>query len=86
MTAGSDARRGGVPPPGNHHDAVAWSTPVGLAMWFPVGPLAHASDLTPEARYAIDYVRVMAVAMPFSGIMMIGSMCMFGAVRPSSRA
>ncbi len=66
---------------------VAWSALVGLAMWFLVGPLAHASDLTPEAaRYAIDYVRVMALAMPFSGIMMIGSMCMFGAgetVKPS---
>ncbi|MBC03942.1 MAG: hypothetical protein CMJ34_11675 [Phycisphaerae bacterium] len=57
-----------------------WASLVGMAMWFLVEPLARATDLTPEAsRYAIQYVRVMAVAMPFSGVMMVGSMCLFGA-------
>lgn len=59
---------------------VVWSSLVGIAMWILVAPLARATELTPEAaNYAIDYVRVMAVAMPFSGVMMVGSMCLFGA-------
>ena len=59
---------------------LGWSTLVGLAMWMLVEPLARATELTPEAaKYAVDYVRVMAIAMPFSGVMMVGSMCMFGA-------
>lgn len=66
---------------------VAWASLVGLAMWILVEPLARATELSPEAsRYAVQYVRVMAIAMPFSGIMMVGSMCLFGAgetVKPS---
>ena len=57
-----------------------WASLVGLAMWVLVEPLARATELTPEAaQYAIQYVRVMAIAMPFSGVMMVGSMCLFGA-------
>jgi putative MATE family efflux protein len=66
---------------------VLWSCLVGLAMWTLVGPLARVTELTPEAAtYSVQYVRVMAVAMPFSGVMMVGSMCLFGAgetVKPS---
>lgn len=59
---------------------IIWSCLVGMAMWILVEPLARATDLTPEAaRYSVQYVRVMAVAMPFSGVMMVGSMCLFGA-------
>ncbi len=59
---------------------IAWSTLVGLAMWFLVTPLAWATDLTPEAsQYAIEYVRTMSLGMPFCGVMMVGSMCLFGA-------
>ncbi len=59
---------------------VIWSCLVGIAMWTLVEPLARATELTPEAaRYSVEYVRVMALAMPFSGIMMVGSMCLFGA-------
>lgn len=66
---------------------VFWSCLVGIAMWVLVEPLARATELTPEAaRFSVQYVRVMAVAMPFSGVMMVGSMCLFGAgetVKPS---
>ena len=59
---------------------IVWSTLVGLAMWILVAPLAWATDLTPDAsRYAIEYVRTMSLGMPFCGVMMVGSMCLFGA-------
>ncbi|MCP4940153.1 MAG: hypothetical protein GY921_13280, partial [Phycisphaeraceae bacterium] len=49
-------------------------------MWFAVTPLAALTDLTPEAsRHAVDYVRTMSLGMPLCGVMMVGSMCLFGA-------
>ncbi|MHC4793059.1 MAG: MATE family efflux transporter [Planctomycetota bacterium] len=59
---------------------VAWSTLVGVVMWFAVTPLAALTDLTPDAsRHAVDYVRTMSLGMPLCGVMMVGSMCLFGA-------
>ena len=59
---------------------VVWSTLVGAVMWFGVAPLAALTDLTPEAsRHAVDYVRTMSLGMPLCGVMMVGSMCLFGA-------
>ena len=59
---------------------IVWATLVGVAMWTLVVPLAWATDLSPEAaKYAIDYVRTMSLGMPFCGVMMVGSMCLFGA-------
>ena len=59
---------------------VLWAAFVGVLMWILVEPLAWATDLTPEASvYAIEYVRTISIAMPFSGVMMVGSMCLFGA-------
>ena len=59
---------------------VLWATFVGALMWLLVEPLAHVTGLTPEASvYAVEYVRTISIAMPFSGVMMVGSMCLFGA-------
>ncbi|MDE0887918.1 MAG: MATE family efflux transporter [Phycisphaerales bacterium] len=59
---------------------IVWSTLVGVAMWLLVAPLARATDLSPESsRYAIEYVQTMSLGMPFCGVMMVGSMCLFGA-------
>ncbi len=67
--------------------SIWWGAVVGVAMWFGAGPLADASKLSPEARvYCLQYVRALAIAMPFTGVMMVGSMCLHGAgetTRPS---
>jgi len=64
-----------------------WGALVGVAMWYGAGPLADFCELSPEARvYCLQYVRLLAVAMPFSGVMMVGTMCLHGAgetTRPS---
>lgn len=59
---------------------VLWAGFVGVLMWVLVEPLAQVTGLTPEAAvYAVEYVRTISIAMPFSGVMMVGSMCLFGA-------
>lgn len=67
--------------------AIWWGAVVGVVMWFGAGPLADASKLSPEARvYCLQYVRALAVTMPFMGVMMVGGMCLHGAgetTRPS---
>ena len=60
--------------------SVTWGALVGAAMWFTTVPLAHLCQLSDEATvYCTQYVHMIALAMPFTGIMMVGSMCMHGA-------
>ncbi len=60
--------------------AVLWGVAIGALMWSTAGPLAHVSGLSPEATKAcVVYVRAVAVAMPFTGVMMVGTMCLHGA-------
>jgi len=70
--------------------SVLWGAIVGVALWFLVIPISHATGLTEEAtRYCAQYVRIIAVSMPFSGVMMVGSMCLHGAgetAKPSAIA
>ena len=67
--------------------SIWWGAFVGVVMWFSAGALADMSKLSPEARmYCLQYVRALAVAMPFTGVMMVGGMCLHGAgetTRPS---
>jgi len=70
--------------------SVLWSVMVGVFMWFIVDGLSAYSRLSPEATmYCRQYVRILALSLPFCGIMMVGSMCMYGAgetTRPSAIA
>jgi putative MATE family efflux protein len=60
--------------------SVWWGALVGVVMWWGAGPLADLCQLSPEARtYAVQYVRMLAAAMPFAGVMWVGSMCLHGA-------
>ncbi|TVQ52048.1 MAG: MATE family efflux transporter [Phycisphaerales bacterium] len=67
--------------------SLIWGALVGVVLWFGVIPLATMTGLTEEATgYLYEYVRTIAVAMPFCGVMMVGSMCLHGAgetVKPS---
>ncbi|MHC4991650.1 MAG: MATE family efflux transporter [Planctomycetota bacterium] len=70
--------------------SVLWGSVVGLVMWFSAWPLARGCQLSPEAaHYCVQYVRCLAVGMPLTAIMLVGSMCLHGAgetVRPSAIA
>jgi putative MATE family efflux protein len=60
--------------------SVWWGALVGVVMWFGAGTLANICELTPEASaYCVQYVRMLAVAMPCTGVVMVGSMCLHGA-------
>ena len=60
--------------------ALVWGTLVGLLLWLLVQPLANIADLSPEATDLLgDYVLTIAASMPLCGILMVGSMCLYGA-------
>ena len=60
--------------------SVAWGALVGVALWWIVVPLAQVSGLEGRSlEFCVQYVRVLAVAMPFAGVMTVGSMCLHGA-------
>lgn len=60
--------------------ACLWGILVGAGLWFLVGPLASLAQLTPEATgYLEQYVITIAISMPLCGILMVGSMCLYGA-------
>jgi putative MATE family efflux protein len=60
--------------------SIAWSAVVGVALWFLVVPLAALAGLEGAAsEYCIQYVRILAIAMPATGVMTVGSMCLHGA-------
>jgi putative MATE family efflux protein len=70
--------------------SVIWSVLVGVFMWFIVDALSAYSRLSPEATvFCREYVRIVALSLPFCGVMMVGSMCLYGAgetTRPSAIA
>jgi len=60
--------------------SMVWGIVVGAVMWWAAVPLAHMCNLSDEATiYCRQYVHMIAYAMPFTGIMMVGSMCLHGA-------
>ena len=60
--------------------ALVWGTLVGLLLWLLVFPLGSIADLSPEATGLLeDYVLTIAASMPLCGILMVGSMCLYGA-------
>lgn len=60
--------------------SVAWGALVGVVLWVGVRPLGAATGLEGEALSGlIVYLRTIAVALPFAGIMMVGAQCMHGA-------
>lgn len=67
--------------------SVIWGALVGVGMWLLAEPLARFCRLSPEAIvHCRNYVGIIALSMPFCGVMMVGSMCMHGAgetTRPS---
>src|SRR5262245_47764099 len=67
--------------------SIVWGAVVAAVMWFTAYPLARMTQLSDDATvYCVQYVRIIALAMPFTGIMMVGAMCLHGAgetVRPS---
>lgn len=67
--------------------AAVWGVFVGAFMFVLAEPLGRYCGLGPEAlRHCREYVGIVAMSMPFAGIMMVGSMCLHGAgetTRPS---
>ncbi|MFO0828857.1 MAG: MATE family efflux transporter [Phycisphaerales bacterium] len=60
--------------------SILWGIAVGVVMWFLASPLAWVAGLTPEATELCErYVRIVAIGMPFCGVMMVGTMCLHGA-------
>ncbi|MSR19095.1 MAG: MATE family efflux transporter [Phycisphaerales bacterium] len=59
---------------------LVWGIAVGAALYACVDPLIHICSLEGKAaEYCRQYVQVMAIAMPLTGIMTVGSMCLHGA-------
>ncbi|MHC4129196.1 MAG: MATE family efflux transporter [Planctomycetota bacterium] len=82
------ARAMGAGDPGQSHRAlgnavvlsVAWGVAVGIVLWFAAPPLAVICRLTGQtADLLVAYVQIIAYAMPFAGLMLVGSMCLHGA-------
>jgi Na+-driven multidrug efflux pump len=67
-----------------------WGIIVGVVAWFLAPGMAQLCGLHGEAAgYLIDYVRVLSLSMPFTGLMMVGAMCLVGAgetIRPAAIA
>jgi putative MATE family efflux protein len=64
-----------------------WGILVAVILWFGAHPAAAACRLSPAATvFYVEYIRILAAAMPFTGVMMVGAMCLHGAgetTRPS---
>jgi putative MATE family efflux protein len=60
--------------------AFLWGIAVGVLMWLSAEPLSRLSGLSDEATaHCRMYVQVLAIAMPFCGVMSVGTMCLHGA-------
>lgn len=60
--------------------SLLWGALIGALLWFAVEPLAELAGLHGDsALFCIQFVRVLAVAMPATGVMTVGSMCLHGA-------
>ncbi|MCZ6734760.1 MAG: MATE family efflux transporter [Planctomycetota bacterium] len=70
--------------------SVFWGALVGVALWLAGPPLGALCKLSPDAaRFCTQYIRILAYAMPLTGIMMVGAMCLHGAgetTKPSAIA
>ncbi|MSQ90685.1 MAG: MATE family efflux transporter [Phycisphaerales bacterium] len=60
--------------------SLVWGVLIGAILWFAVVPLTTLAGLHgASADYCIQFVRILAVAMPATGVMTVGSMCLHGA-------
>ncbi|MFZ4643288.1 MAG: MATE family efflux transporter [Phycisphaerales bacterium] len=60
--------------------SLIWGVLIGVILWFAVVPLAEVAGLYGQsADFCIQYVRLLAIAMPATGVMTVGSMCLHGA-------
>jgi putative MATE family efflux protein len=60
--------------------SMIWGALVGVLLWFGAPVVAGITGLTDEAAvHCIDYIRVLAYAMPAAGVMLVGMMCLHGA-------
>ncbi len=60
--------------------SVFWGAVVGLVLWLGAEPVAAVCRLSPNgARYYVEYIHILALAMPLAAIMMVGAMCLHGA-------
>jgi putative MATE family efflux protein len=60
--------------------SLVWGGAVGIVLWFGAPPIAVICRLTGDtAVLLVAYVRILAYAMPFAGLMLVGSMCLYGA-------
>ncbi len=60
--------------------SLLWGALIGAALWFAVVPLADLAGLHgASADFCVQFVRVLAIAMPATGVMTVGSMCLHGA-------
>lgn len=70
--------------------SIAWGSLVAVLLWWIAYPLSALADLSPEAtRLCAEYVRMLALGLPFCSVMMVGGMCLHGAgesVKPTSIA
>jgi len=60
--------------------SLIWGGMVGVLMWLGAYLLGPICGLTPAAaELLVDYVQIIAYAMPLAGFMLVGSMCLAGA-------
>ncbi|HMB96525.1 MAG TPA: MATE family efflux transporter, partial [Tepidisphaeraceae bacterium] len=53
---------------------------VGIVMYIFAGPIADSTGLAPQAHdYARSYLRILAIALPFSTVMFVANSCLRGA-------
>lgn len=60
--------------------SVIWGAIVGVVLWVGAPALSHFTGLSAAAeQHCTDYVRTLSYSMPACAVMMVGSMCMYGA-------
>lgn len=60
--------------------SVLWGCAVGGVLWILAPAVASLCGLGPQAAdFCVGYIRILGYSMPFSGLMMVGSMCLHGA-------
>lgn len=75
-----DVREGGLALAQAMLLTVLWGILVAALIWVLAPLLASVCGLSGEASvYCTDYVRMVIVSLPFTGIVMVGAMCMAGA-------
>lgn len=70
--------------------SVVWGALVGVCLWWIAWPLSRLAGLSDEATaLCVEYVRMLALGLPFCSVMMVGGMCLHGAgetVKPTTIA